>query len=172
MLRIQTHTHTYIYTDGHIFGLPWWLSGKEFTCQYRRLGFSPRVGKIPGKGNENPRLYSYLENPMDRGAWQATVHRSQKVGQDLQLNDNCMCNTYLYTYTVRLKLKKVGKTTRPFRYDLSQIPYNYTVEVRNRFKGLDLIDRVSNELWTEVHDIVQDSGIKTIPMEKKCKKAK
>ena len=109
---------------------------------------------------------------MDRGAWQATVHRSQKVGQDLQLNDNCMCNTYLYTYTVRLKLKKVGKTTRPFRYDLNQIAYNYTVEVRNRFKGLDLIDRVSNELWTEVRDIVQEAGIKTIPMEKKCKKAK
>ena len=109
---------------------------------------------------------------MDRGVWQATVHRSQKVGQDLQLNDNCMCNTYLYTYTVRLKLKKVVKTTRPFRYDLNLISYNYTVEVRNRFKGLDLIDRVSNEQWTEVRDIVQETGIKTIPMEKKCKKAK
>ena len=72
----------------------------------------------------------------------------------------------------RLKLKKVGKTTRPFRYDLSQIPYGYTVEVRNRLKGLDLIDRVSNELWNEVHDIVQETGIKTIPIEKKCKKAK
>ena len=72
----------------------------------------------------------------------------------------------------RLKLKKVGKTTRPFRYDLNQIPDNYTVEVRNRFKGLDLIDRVPEELWTEVHDIVQETGNKTIPMEKKCKKAK
>ena len=70
------------------------------------------------------------------------------------------------------KLKKVGKTTRPFRYDLNQIPYDYTVEVRNRFKGLDLIDRAPDELWTEVHDIVQETGIKTIPMEKKCKKAK
>ena len=69
-------------------------------------------------------------------------------------------------------MKKVGKTTRPFRYDLNQIPYDYTVEVRNRFKGLDLIDRVPDELWTEVHDIVQETGIKTIPMEKKCKKAK
>ena len=69
-------------------------------------------------------------------------------------------------------MKKVGKTTRPFRYDLNQIPYNYTVEVRNRFKGLNLIDRVPNELWTEVHDIVQETGIKTIPIEKKCKKAK
>ena len=66
----------------------------------------------------------------------------------------------------------MGKTTRPFRYDLNQIPYNYTVEVRNRFKGLDLIDRVPDELWTEVCGIVQETGIKTIPMEKKCKKAK
>ena len=73
---------------------------------------------------------------------------------------------------LRLKLKKVGKTTSPFRYDLNQIPYDYTVEVRNRFKGLELIDRVPDELWTEVHDIVQETGIKTIPMEKKCKKAK
>ena len=69
-------------------------------------------------------------------------------------------------------LKKVGKTTRPFRYDLNQIPYDYTVEVRNRFKGLDLIDRVPDEPGTEVCDIVQETGIKTIPMEKKCKKAK
>ena len=73
---------------------------------------------------------------------------------------------------MRLKLKKVGKTARPSRYDLNQIPYHYTVEVRNRFKGQDLIDRVPDELWTELHDIVQETGIKTIPMEKKCKKAK
>ena len=66
----------------------------------------------------------------------------------------------------------MGKTTRPFRYGLNQIPYDYTVEVRNRFKGLDLIDGVPDELWNEVHDIVQETGIKTIPMEKKCKKAK
>ena len=72
----------------------------------------------------------------------------------------------------RLKLKKVGKPTTPFRCDLNQIPYDYTVEVRNRFKGLDLIDRVPDELWTEVHDTVQETGIKTIPTEKKCKKAK
>ena len=69
-------------------------------------------------------------------------------------------------------MNKVGKTTRTFRYDLNQIPYDYTVEVRNRFKGLDLIDRVPDELWYEVRDIVQETGIKTIPMEKKCKKAK
>ena len=69
-------------------------------------------------------------------------------------------------------MKKVGKTTRAFRYDLIQIPYDYTVEVRNRFKGLDLIGRVPDDVWTEVHDIVQETGIKTIPMEKKCRKAK
>ena len=69
-------------------------------------------------------------------------------------------------------MKKVGKTTRPFRYDLNQIPYDYTVEVRNRFKELDLTDRVPDELWMEVRDIVQETGIKTIPMEKKHKKAK
>ena len=69
-------------------------------------------------------------------------------------------------------MKKVGKTTRAFRYDLNQITYNYTVEVTNRFKGLDLIDKVPEELWIEVHDIVQETGIKTIPEKKKCKKAK
>ena len=69
-------------------------------------------------------------------------------------------------------MKKVGKTTRPFRYDLNQIPYDYTVEVRHRFKGLDLIDRVPEELWTEVRDILQEAGIKTIPKQRKHKKAK
>ena len=68
-------------------------------------------------------------------------------------------------------MKKVGKTTRPFRYDLNQFPYDYTVEVTNRFKGLDLIDRLPDELWNEVHDIVHETGLKTIPMEKKCKNA-
>ena len=69
-------------------------------------------------------------------------------------------------------MKKVGKTTRPFMYELNQIPYDYIVEVRNRFKGLDLTDRVPDELWTEIRDIVQETGIKTIPQKKKCKKSK
>ena len=79
------------------------------------------------------------------------------------------CGSYckLLIAKFRIKLKKVEKTTKPFRYDLNQIPYDYTVEVRNRFKGLDLIDRVPEELWTEVRDIVQETGIKTISMEKK-----
>ena len=82
----------------------------------------------------------------------------------------CHCLLHLIV-KFRLKLKKVGKTTRPLRYDLTQIPSDYTVEVTNRFKGLDLIDRVPEELWTEVHDIVQEAVIKTIPKKKKCKKA-
>ena len=89
-----------------------------------------------------------------------------------RLGADCSSDHELLIAKFRFKLKKVGKTTRPFRYDLNQIPYDYTVEVRNRFKGLDLIDRVPDELWNEVHDIVQETGIKTIPMEKKCQKAK
>ena len=85
---------------------------------------------------------------------------------------DCGSDHELLIAKFRVKFKKVGKTTRPFRYDLNQFPYDYTVEVRNRFKGLDLIDRVPDELWNEVCDIVQETGIKTIPIEKKCKKAK
>ena len=97
--------------------------------------------------------------------------------QDQALTVAQIMNSLLPNF--RLKLKKVGKTTRPFRYDLNQIPYDYTVEVRNRFKGLIdyqtirlKSDRMPNELWTEVRDIVQEAGIKTIPMKKKCKKRK
>ena len=85
---------------------------------------------------------------------------------------DCGSDHELLIAKFRLKLKKVGKTTRPFRYNLSQIPYDYTVEVRNKFKGLDLINRVPEELWMEICDIVQETGIKTIPKKKKCKKAK
>ena len=83
---------------------------------------------------------------------------------------DCGSDHELLISRFRLKLKKVGKTTRPFRYDLNQIPYDYTVEVRNRFKGLDLIDRVPEELWTEVHDIVQETAIKIIPGKRNAKK--
>ena len=85
---------------------------------------------------------------------------------------DCGSHHELLIAKFRLKLMKVGKTTRPFRYDLNQIPYDHTVEVINRFKGLDLIDREPDELWMEVRDIVQETGIKSITMEKKCKKAK
>ena len=89
-----------------------------------------------------------------------------------KLSTACGSDHELLIAKFRLKLKKIGKTTRPFRYDLNQIPYDYTVKVRNRFKGLDLIDRVPGELLTVVHDIVQETGSKTIPKKKKCIKAK
>ena len=83
---------------------------------------------------------------------------------------DCGSDHELLTAKFRLKLKKVGKTTRPFRYDLNQVPYDYTVEARNRFKGLDLIGRVCDELWMEVHDVGQQTGIKTIPRKRNAKK--
>ena len=87
-----------------------------------------------------------------------------------RLGAYCGSDHELLIAKFRFKLKKVWKTARPFRYDLNKIPYDYTVEVRNRFKGLDLIDRLPDELWTEVHDNVQETGMKTIPKKKKCKK--
>ena len=95
-----------------------------------------------------------------------TVSKKKTPGAD------CGSGQELLIAKFRLKLKKVRKTTRPFRYDLNQIPYDYTVKVINRFKGKDLIYRVPDELWTDVHDIVQEAGVKTIPMEMKCKKSK
>ena len=98
--------------------------------------------------------------------------RSSIQSAKTRLGVDCGSDHKLLIAKFRLKLKKVEKTIRPFRFDLNQIPYDYTVEVRNRFKGLDLIDRVSEKLWTEVHDIVQEAVIKTIPKKNKCKKAK
>ena len=89
-----------------------------------------------------------------------------------RLGADCVSDYELLIAKFRFTLKKVGKTIRPFSYDVNPIPFDYTVEVRNRFKGLDLTDRVPAELWTEVHDIVQETGIKTIPMEKKGQKNK
>ena len=99
--------------------------------------------------------------------WTSSI-QSTKTG----LGADCGSDHELLIAKFRPKLKKVEKTARPFRYDLNQIPYDYTVEVRNRFKGLNVIDRVPDELWMEVRDIVQETGIKTVPMKKKCKKAK
>ena len=99
--------------------------------------------------------------------WRSSIQSAKtRPGAD------CGSDHELLIAKFRLKLKKVGKTTRPLRYDLNQIPYDYTVEVRNRFKGLDLIDRVPDKLWNEVCDIVQETGIKTIPMEKWKRNAK
>ena len=99
--------------------------------------------------------------------WRSSIQSAEKrAGAD------CGSDRELLIAKFRFKLKKVGKTTRPFGYDLNKIPYDYTMEVTNRFKGLNLIDRVPEELWMEVCDIVQERGIKTIPKKKKCKKAK
>ena len=98
--------------------------------------------------------------------------RSSIQSTKTRLGADCGSDHELLIAKFRLKLKKVGKTTRSFRYDLNQIPYDYTVEVRNRFKGLDLTDRVPEELWMKVRDIVQEAVIKTIPKKKKCKNAK
>ena len=98
--------------------------------------------------------------------------RSSVQSAKTRLGAGCVSDHELLIVKFRLKLKKAGKTTRPFKYVLNQIPYDYTVEVTNRFKGLDLIDRVPEELWTQVRDIVQEAVIKTIPKKKKCKKAK
>uniref|UniRef100_A0A8B9WT68 RNA-directed DNA polymerase n=1 Tax=Bos mutus grunniens TaxID=30521 RepID=A0A8B9WT68_BOSMU len=138
---------------------------------------SMNQGKLEVVKQEMRRLYTWTSpdgqhrNQIDYilcgQRWRSCIQSAKtRPGAD------CGSDHELLIAKFRLKLKKVGKTTRPFRYDLNQIPYDYTVEVRNRFKGLDLIDRVPDELWNEVHDIVQETGIKTIPMEKKCKKAK
>ena len=99
--------------------------------------------------------------------WRSSLQsKKRRLGADYGSDHELLITKF------RLKLRKVGKTARPFRYDLNQIPYDYTVELRNRFKGLDLIDRVPDELWNEVRDTVQETGIRTIPMEKKGKKVK
>ena len=102
-----------------------------------------------------------------RQRWRSSIQSAKA-----RLGADCGSDHELLIAKFRLKLKKVGKTTRPFRYDLNQIPYDYIVDVRNRFKGLDLIDRLPDVLWTEVPDFVQETEIKSISMEKKCKKAK
>ena len=98
--------------------------------------------------------------------------RSSIQSAKARLGADCGSDHELLIAKFRLKLKKMEKITRPFRYDLNQIPYDYTVEVRNRFMGLDLTDRVPEELWMKVHDILQETAIKTIPKKKKCKKKK
>ena len=121
------------------------------------------------------RLYTWTspdgqyQNQIDYILWS---QRWRSSIQSAKTRADCGSDHELLIAKFRLKLKKVGKTTRPFRYDLNQILYDYTVKVTNRFKGLDLIDRVAEEPWMAVHDIVQETGIKTIPIEKKCKESK
>jgi len=126
---------------------------------------------------KSKRLYTWISPYGQRRNQIDYIFCSQRWRSSIQSTktrpgDYCGSDHELLIAKLRIKLKKVGKTTRPFRCDLNQIPYDYTVEVRNRFKGLYLIHRVPDELWNEVWNIVQETGIKTIPMEKKCKKAK
>ena len=107
--------------------------------------------------------------PKSNGLYSLQPKMEKLYTAKTRLGADCCSDHELLVAKFRLQLKKVGKTTRPFRYDLNQIPYNYTVEVTNRFKGLDLIDRQPEELWMEVHDIVQEAVIKIIPKKKKCK---
>ena len=117
-------------------------------------------------------LFPWFSGCWQFDLWFFCLWRSSIQSAKTRPGADCGSDHELLIAKFRLKLKKVGKTTRPFRYDLNQIPYDYTVEVRNRFKGLDLINRVPDELWTEVRDTVQETGIKAIAMEKKCKKSK
>ena len=118
----------------YIYGLPWWCTGKKSTCNTGGVGLIPDPGRSPGEGNGNPLQYSSLGNAMDRGAYRGRLQFMglQRTGHDLS---DCGSDHELLIAKFRLKLKKVGETTRPFRYDLNQIPYDYSVEVRNRFKG-------------------------------------
>ena len=114
-----------------------------------------------------PKHQNQIDSIFCSQRWRSSIQSAKtRLGADYSSDHEVLIAKF------RLKLQKVGKTTRPFRYDLNQIPYDYTVEVRNRFKGLDLIDRVPEELWMEVQDIVQEAVIKTIPKKKKRKKAK
>ena len=134
------------------------IANSLFQQHKRRL----YTWKLPGGQHRNQIDYILCSK-----RWRSSIQSTRiRPGAD------CGSDHELLITKFRLKLKKAGKTFRPFRYDVNQIPYGYTVEVRNRFQGLDLIDRVPDELWNEVSDIVQETEIKTIPMEKKCKKAK
>ena len=140
-------------------------------CDYNEIKLETNNRRKYEKFKNEEKLNNTLINKTDyilcSQRWRNSIQSAEtRPGAD------CGSDHELIISKFRLKLKKVGKTTRPFRYDLNRIPYDYTVEVRNRFNGLDLIDRVPDELWNEVRDIVEETGIKTIPMEKKCKKAK
>ena len=126
-----------------------------------------RMNESYERMNEWMNQWNHIDYILCSQRWRSSIQSAKT-----RLGDDCGSDHEPLIAKFRLKFKEVGKTTRPLRYDLNQIPYDYTVEVRNRFKVLDLIDRVPDELWNEVHDIVQETGIKTIPMEKKCKKAK
>ena len=144
--------------------LPWFMDltfqvpMQYCSLQYQTLPFPQDTFRIGQHWNQ-------IENICSQ-RWRSSIQSAKP-----RLGADCGSDHELLIAKFRLKLKKVGKTSRPFRYDLNQIPYDYTVEVTNRFKGLDLIDRVPEELWTEVHNIVQEAVMKTIPKKKKYKQS-
>ena len=139
----------------------------EFCTGYSNTLFQQHKRKLYTWTSPDGQHQNQIDYILCSQRWRSSIQAvNTRPGAD------CGSDNELLIAKFRPKLKKLGKTTRPFRYDLNQIPYDYTVEVRNRFKGLDLIDRKPDELWTEVSDIVQETGINTIPMEKRCKKAK
>ena len=149
-------------------------AGKRLTefCQKNALVITNTVFQ-----QHKRRLYTWTSP--DGQHWNQTDYvlcsqrwRSSIQSTKTRLGADCGSDQELFIAKLRLKLKKVGESTRPLRYDLNQIPYDYTLEVRNRFKGLDLIDRVPDELWMEFHDTVQETGIKIIPKKLNFKKAK
>ena len=160
----------------------WLIPKSDWLCYLQ-----PKIEKLytvsNGEGNGTPFQYSCLENPMDGGTWWAAVHgvpesqtRLKRLCSSSSIQSaktrpgaECSSDHQLLIAKFRLKLKKAEKISRPFRYDLNQIPYGYTIEVKSRFKGLDLIDNVPEELWTEVHKTVQEMVTKTSPKKKKCK---
>ena len=145
---------------------------ENFHGQKSLMGYSPRDCKESKKTeytwtSPDGQHQNQIDYILCSQRWRSSIQSTKtRPGADWGSDHELLIAKF------RIKLKKIGKTTRPLRYDLNQIPYDYTVEVRNRFKGLDLIDRVPDEQWNEVCDIVQETGIKTIPLEKKCKKAK
>ena len=140
---------------------------QENTLVIANTFFQQRKGRLYTWTTPAGQHPNQIDSILCSQRWRSSIQSTKtRPGAD------CGSDHELLITKFRLKLKKAGETARPFRYDLNQIPYDYTVEVRNRFKGLDLIHRVPDELWNEVRDIVQETGIKTIPKEKKCKKAK
>ena len=154
------------------------ITGKFGLRVQNEAGQRPTVLVIVNTLFQQPKIWLYTWTSLDGQYQNKTDYilcsqgwRSSIQSANTRLEADCGSNHELFIAKFRLKLKKVGKTTRPFRYDLNQIPYDYTVEVTNRFKILDLIHRMPEELWTEVCDTVQEAMIKTIPKKKKCNKA-